>query len=110
MLPIPNIDALFLTGIFGVSGLVHLAGPHFIRAAYRRWGLPRNAHQVIGVLETLTALFLSHPTTRIWGVILAGFVIFFATVALLNRGKYAYSVPGLLLMLALVPASLAGPI
>jgi len=110
MLPMPTLDALFLTGIFGISGLVHLAGPRFIRAAYRRWDLPRNAHQVVGVLETLAALFLSHPTTRIWGVILAGFVIFFATVALLNRGKYAYSVPGLLLMLTLVPASLAGPL
>ena len=40
----------------------------------------------------------------------ATLMVFFATVALLNRGKYAYSVPGLLLMLALVPASLAGPL
>ena len=110
MLPTPTLDALILTGIFGASGLVHLAGPRFLRTAYRRWGFPVNAHRVIGVLETLTALFLSNPVTRIWGVILAGFIIFFGTVALLNRGQYAYSVPGLLLMLALVPASLAGPL
>ena len=44
MLPIPTLDALVLTGVFGVSGLVHLAGPRFLRAAYRRWGLPSNAH------------------------------------------------------------------
>ena len=110
MLPMPTLDALALTGLFGAAGLIHLAGPRFLRAAYRTWGFPSNAHRVIGVLEILTALFLSNPITRIWGVILAGFVIFFATVALLNRGKYAYSVPGLLLMLALVPASLAGPL
>ena len=110
MLPMPTLDALVLTGIFGVSGFVHIAGPRFLRAAYRRWELPRNAHRVVGVLEILAALFLSNPITRIWGVILAGFIIFFATVALLNRGQYAYSVPGLLLMLALVPASLAGPL
>jgi hypothetical protein len=110
MLPMPTLDALALTGLFGVTGLIHMAGPRFLRAAYRSWGFPSNAHRVIGVLEILTALFLSNPVTRIWGVILAGFVIFFATVALLNRGKYAYSVPGLLLMLALVPASLAGPL
>ena len=110
MLPMPTLDALVFTGIFGVSGLIHIAGPRFLRAAYRRWGFPRSTHSVVGVLETLAALFLSNPVTRIWGVILAGFVIFFATVALLNRGKYAYSVPGLLLMLALVPASLAGPL
>ena len=109
MLPIPTLDALLLTGLFGASGLLHLAGPRFLRLAYRRWGFPGNAHRVIGVLEILAALFLSNPVTRIWGVILAGFIIFFATVALLNRGKYVYSLPGLILMLALVPASLAGP-
>ena len=109
MLPMPILDALILTGLFGVSGLIHMAGPAFLRRAYRSWGFPSNAHRVIGVLELLTALFLSNPVTRIWGVILAGFIIFFGTVALLNHGKYIYSVPGLVLMLALVPASLAGP-
>ena len=110
MLPIPTLDALVLSGLFGASGLLHMAGPGFVRRAYRRWSFPSNAHRAVGVLQILAALFLSNPVTRIWGVILAGFVIFFATVALLNRGKYAYSVPGLLLMLALVPASLAGPL
>jgi hypothetical protein len=110
MLSMPTLDALVLTGLFGVSGLTHLAGPKFLRLAYRHWGFPANAHRVVGVLEVLTALFLSNPITRIWGVILAGFIIFFATVTLLNHGKYIYSVPGLLLMLALVPAGLAGPL
>ena len=110
MLPIPTLDALVLSGLFGASGLLHMGGPGFVRRAYRRWGFPSNANQVVGVLQILTALFLSNPVTRIWGVILAGFIIFFTTVALLNRGKYAYSVPGLLSMLALVPASLAGPL
>jgi hypothetical protein len=110
MLSIPILDALVLTGLFGASGVLHLAGPRFLRLAYRRWGFPSNAHRVVGVLEILAALFLSNPVTRIWGVILAGFIIFFATVALLNHGKYVYSVPGLILMLALVPAGLAGPL
>ncbi len=110
MLSVPTLDALVLSGLFGAAGLLHMAGPGFVRHAYRRWGFPSSAHRVVGVLQILTALFLSNPVTRIWGVILAGFIIFFATVALLNRGKYAYSVPGLLLMLALVPASLAGPL
>jgi hypothetical protein len=107
---IPTLDALVLTALFGLMGLLHMIGPAFVRAAYQRWGFPFNAHRVIGVLQILAALFLSNPTTRIWGVILAGFIVFFATVALVHRGKYAYSVPGLLLMLALVPASLAGPL
>ena len=87
MLSIPILDALLLTGLFGASGVLHLAGPRFLRLAYRRWGFPGNAHRVVGVLEILAALFLSNPVTRIWGVILAGFIIFFATVALLNHGK-----------------------
>ena len=110
MLSVPTLDALVLSGLFGAGGLFHMAGPAFVRRAYRNWGFHSDAHRVVGVLQVLTALFLSNPVTRIWGVILAGFIIFFATVALLNRGKYAYSVPGLLLMLALVPASLAGPL
>lgn len=110
MLSVSTLDALVLSGLFGASGLLHMTGPRFVRRAYRGWGFPSNAHRVVGVLQILTALFLSNPVTRIWGVILAGFIIFFATVALLNRGKYAYSVPGLILMLALVPASLAGPL
>ena len=110
MLAVPTLDALLLTGLFGVTGVVQLAGPRALRLAYRRWQFPSNAHRVVGVLEILAALFLSNPVTRIWGVFLAGFIIFFGTVTLLNHGKYIYSVPGLILMLALVPAGLAGPI
>lgn len=110
MLSVPVLDALALTGLFGAIGALHMVGPDFVRRSYRHWGFPSSAYRVVGVLAILTALFLSNPVTRIWGVILAGFIIFFATVALLNRGKYAYSLPGLLLMLALVPASLAGPL
>ncbi|MGH6829062.1 MAG: DoxX family protein [Rhizomicrobium sp.] len=106
----PTLDALFLTALFGLAGLLHLAGPHFLRRAYLRWGFPFNANRVIGTLALLAALFLSNPLTRIWGVILAGIISFFATVTLFRRGQYAYSVPGLLVLLALVPAGMAGPI
>lgn len=107
---IPTLDALVLTVLFGVAGVIHLVGPAFVRSAYQRWGFPFNSHRVIGVLEILAALFLSNPVTRIWGVILAGFITFFGTVVLVHHGKYAYSVPGLILMVALVPAGLAGPL
>ncbi|HXR94420.1 MAG TPA: DoxX family protein [Rhizomicrobium sp.] len=107
---IPTLDSLVLTTLFGMSGILHIAGPKFLRQAYRRWGFPFNAHRVVGVLQVLTALFLSNPVTRIWGVVLASFIIFFGTAALINHGKYVYSLPGLILMLALVPATLAGPL
>ena len=102
MLPMPTLDALVLTGVFRESAVLSISP---VRVSCGRpiaaGGFPSNAHRVIGVLETLAALFLSNPVTRIWGVSSGGLCEFlFATVALLNRGKYAYSVPGLLLTLA----------
>jgi hypothetical protein len=107
---IPTLDALLLTGLFGLSAAIHLYGPSFLRASYRRWHFPANTHRVVGVLELLAALFLSNPITRIWGVALAAIITFVAIVTLLNHGRYGYSVPAMLVLAALVPASLAGPL
>ena len=85
-------------------------GPVFLRARYRRWRFPANAHLVVGVLNLLAALFLSNPITRIWGVALAALITFVTIVTLLNHGKYGYSVPAMLVLAALVPATLAGPL
>ena len=107
---IPTIDALTLTTLFGISAAIHLVGPVFLRARYRRWRFPANAHLVVGVLNLLAALFLSNPITRIWGVALAGLITFVTFVTLLNHGKYGYSVPAMLVLAALVPATRAGPL
>ena len=55
-------------------------------------------------------MFLSNPITRIWGVALAFLITFVTIVTLLNHGKYGYSVPAMLVLAALIPASLAGPL
>jgi hypothetical protein len=107
---IPTLDALLLTGLFGLSAAIHLYGPSVLRARYRRWRFPANTHRVVGVLQLLAALFLSNPITRIWGVALAGIITFVTIVTLLNQGKYGYSVPAMLVLAALVPATLAGPL
>src|ERR1700744_4772228 len=107
---LPTIDALALTRLFGLSAAIHLYGPAFLRARYRRWRFPANAHLVVGVLNLLAALFLSNPITRIWGVALAALITFVTTVPLLNHGKYGYFIPAMLVLAALVPASLAGPL
>lgn len=103
-------DALILTALFGLSAAIHLAGPTFLRACYRRGRFPANAHLVVGVLNLLAPLFLSNPITRIWGVALAGLITFVTIVTLLNHGKYGYSLPAMLVLAALVPATLAGPL
>ncbi|MGN6515916.1 MAG: DoxX family protein [Rhizomicrobium sp.] len=99
-----------IAAVFAVSGLVQLVGPGFVRRAYERWDFPPKFYRVTAVVELVTAAFLLNPLTREWGVTLAGLVTFVAVVTLLNHRQYAYTLPGILLLLALIPASLAGPL
>ena len=99
-----------IASIFGVSGLLHLTGLKSLKRAYARSDFAPGFYRVAGVLQLLAAFFLAMPITRIWGVMLAAFVTFAAVALLLNNRQYAYSVPGLILLAALVPAALAGPI
>ncbi|MGN6150019.1 MAG: DoxX family protein [Rhizomicrobium sp.] len=99
--------AWIIAGMFATSGLLHLAGPRFIREAYERWNFPRKFYRVTGIVEVLTAAFLANPLTRLWGIALAALTMFVAVVTLLNNKQYAYTVPGILVMLALIPAALS---
>jgi hypothetical protein len=105
-----TVDALCLAALFAMSAIVHLSGAGLVRRAYVRWGFPGKFYRVSGVIHLLAALFLSYSTTRIWGVALAGIVTFAAAVLLLSHGRYRYSVPCMLLLVALVPAILAAPV
>ncbi|HEX4272304.1 MAG TPA: DoxX family protein [Rhizomicrobium sp.] len=98
-----------VTGVFLLAALVNLTGSSVVRAAYRAWdyAYAPNFYRVVGVIELLAALFLALPQTRIWGVILGGGIAFFSVVALLKHGRYAWSLPAMLLLAALVPATFA---
>jgi DoxX-like family len=99
-----------IASIFGVSGLLHVTGLGFVKRAYARADFPPHFYRMAGFVQLIAALFLASPFTRIWGVILAASVTFAAIVVLLSNRHYVYSVPGLLLLAALIPASLAGPV
>ena len=99
-----DILALVLAAMFGAAALLNLAAPNFLRRAYARWELARGFYYVAGTALAFTALFLAVPQTRIWGGILGAMVLFLTVVQLLNRGKYAYALPAILLMVALAPA------
>ena len=99
-----------IASIFGVSGLLHLSGLGPVKRAYNRWNFAPGFYRVAGALQVLAAFFLALPITRIWGVMLGAFLTFAAVVILLNNRQYAYSVPGIVLLAALVPAALAGPV
>jgi hypothetical protein len=96
--------------LFAAAGALQLAGPGFVRRAYARWGMPRNFHRVTGALELVTAAFLAMAETRIWGVGLAAIITFTAVITLLKSEQYGWSVPAVMLLAALVPASLALPL
>ena len=104
---LPHLLAGSLAVIFAINGAVDFAGSGYIRARFRQWRHPRQFYRVMGVLQFLTALFLAVPVLRIWGIILAGFVTFFWVVTLLNHRQWSWAAAGMLMMAALVPASLA---
>jgi hypothetical protein len=96
--------ALILATLFAFAAATNLAAPGFVRRFYRRWAYPRGFYYVAGAAQGLTALFLAIPQTRIWGGILGAMILFVVTVSLLHRGKYAYALSAIMVMLALAPA------
>ena len=97
----------WLTIIFLVSAVVQLLSPVFVRRAYEHWEYPPKFYRVTGLIQLLIALFLAVPQTRIWGVILAVLVLFVAEITLLKNEQYMWSVPGIVVMIALIPAAFA---
>ena len=104
---LPHLLAGALAVIFATTAIIDLAGSRYIRARFRQWRYPRQFYWVMGVLQLMTSAFLSMPQLRIWGIILAGLITFFWVVTLLNHRQWSWAVAGILMMIALVPASLA---
>jgi hypothetical protein len=107
--PYPFLIVWIVGSIFALLGLINIAGPRSLRETYARWEFPRRFYLVAGLLEITAAAFLAIPEMRVWGIALAGFIIFGAVITLFNHRRYLFAVPGIMLMVALVPASLAVP-
>jgi len=99
-----------IASLFGVSGLLHLVGLESVKRVYARSDFAPGFYRIAGIVQLLAAFFLALPITRIWGVALAAFVTFAAIVILLNNRQYVYSVPGVILLAALIPPALANPV
>jgi fucose permease len=106
MLTVAWLFPKFVAAIFAVTGFVFLADPAPLSRLLTDWGYGRNFSRVFGICTLATAAFLSTPQLRLWGVALAGFVLLGTTVTLLERRRYLYAVPGILL-LGTLPFSLA---
>ncbi len=96
-----------VSGIFALVGLINLSGSTHLRAVYRLWHYPQKFYRVVGLAQLTAALFLIVPETRIWGIAATGMIAFIATVTLLHHRQYLWSLPVMLLLVSLVPASLA---
>ena len=107
---IPTVIAFGLTAFFAAAALVNFANPRFVREAYEHWGFPPKFNRAAAAVDLAAAIFLAMPITRIWGVALAAFVTFAAEIMLINHRHYAFAVPGMVVLAALVPALLAGPL
>jgi hypothetical protein len=105
----PLLIAWLVGAVFMAAGLVNIAGPRKLREAYAKLEFPRRFYLVAGVLELTAAAFLAVPDLRIWGIGLAGLINFGAAVTLFNQRRYWSAVPVIILMIALLPASLTVP-
>ncbi|HMI97069.1 MAG TPA: DoxX family protein [Micropepsaceae bacterium] len=105
----PYLIAWVIGAILSVTGFVNIAGPRRLREAYARWEFPTRFYLVVGALELTAAALLAMPELRSWGIGLTGFIIFGAVVTLFNHRHYMLAVPGVILMVGLVPVSLAVP-
>ena len=105
----PFLIVWVIGAILSMAGFVNIVGPRRLREAYARWEFPSRFYLVVGVLEVTAAAFLAVPEWRGWGIALAAFIIFGTVITLFNHRRYIFAVPGVILMVALVPASFAVP-
>ena len=109
MIGIPHIFAGVLAAAFGLIGLVQLAGPRALRHAYDNWDYPQHLRIVTGVLDIAAAIMLAEPSLRGWGIALAAILSFGSVVTLLNHRQYRFAAAVIIMMAALIPATLAVP-
>jgi fucose permease len=97
-----------IAALLGLAGIVHLAGPRPLRRLLAEWGYGRGFNWVAGSFAVAAAVFLAVPQLRIWGVALAGFVLFGTTIELLEHRKYLYAFSNILVLGVLPLALIAG--
>lgn len=98
-----------LATVFGVIGFLHILGPRFLRDAFENWNYGTRMRLITGLFEVAVAVMLLDPEMRAWGIGIAAVIMFAAVITLLNHEQYLCAIPSIVLMIALVPASLAVP-
>jgi hypothetical protein len=92
--------------VFALAGFYFFLDAAPLAKLLGDWVAGRSANRVMGFSSLLAAALLMVPQLRLWGVAVAAFVLFGTTVMLLERRRYFYAVPGILL-LGTLPFTLA---
>ena len=83
-----------------MSGMAHLYRPEGLFNAYPKPSSAQIPNSVKGSVRILAAIFLLIPELRIWGGILAALIEFAAVVTLLRDSRYAWAIPGMIVIMA----------
>ena len=70
-----NLLVMTLAAVFGAVGLVHIAGPRFLRDAYDRWDYSQRLRLMVGLWQVIAASWLAEPSLRGWGIAVAAAMI-----------------------------------
>jgi hypothetical protein len=99
-----------LSAVFVAAALAHLGAPQAMRERHARWRFPRGYREVTGALLALAAALNAFPMTRLAGLGIAALALFLSATTLLYRRRYGTAVPLIVLLFALIPASLSAPV
>jgi len=105
----PALAAWANAALFGAAGLINFTAIRSVREVYERWDVSPGFYRPLGLIEIAAALFLTMPSLRLWGVLLAAPIAFGSVVILLDHRNYLYAASVVVMMTGLVAASLAIP-
>jgi hypothetical protein len=92
-------------GALILAGVANLAGLRILREIYAEWDLPEIFYHSVGLLQILAAVFLLSPDMRVYGIAIAGPIMFGGVVMLLNQERYALAAPVAAMMAVLFIAA-----
>ena len=97
----------FVVLVLVASAVLLLTAPALINRASDGLSHPRGFLRAVAIIELFAALFLMIPQTRIWGIGAAASVTIARVVILFACKRPQWTVPGLMVLGALVPVALA---
>ena len=103
---VPMMAVWANAAVLTLAGVMNLAGLRGLREIYAEWDVPEIFYHSVGLLQILAAVFLISADMRVYGILIAGPILFGAVVMLLNHERYALAAPVAAMMAVLLIATL----